>query len=295
MPAKYGDLGKKANDLFNKGYEQGKYKVEVSSKAEGFEFTTKGHQDAAGKISASHEMKHPCFLKTGSIIKTTFTPGKNALDIEAENSKLVKGLKLTAIGSFPIEGCPVPAFNKIKGAWSNDKLNVNFDSNLSSSVNVDAVFAAPVGNFGVKLGLNAKSLELANREIAFNMNKGSIDYTFRTALSMYKNSYKKLKNDQFSFLDKDYNVVFHNQVNANTAIAVSSTYNSKGMSLALASKVRGACGSSNQFKIANNGVFALSHITPLRNGAELTISGEFNATNLQAGGHKLGAGLKFNL
>lgn len=277
MPAKYGDLEKKANDLFNKGYEQGKYKVEVTSKSDGFEFTTKGHQDASGKISASHEMKHPCLLKTGSIMKTTFTPGKNALDIEAENSKLVKGLKLTAVGSFPIEGCPIPAFNKIKGAWSNDKLNVNFDSNLSSSVNIDAVFGAPVGNFGVKLGLNAKSLELANREIAFNMNKGSIDYTFRTALN------------------KDYNVVFHNQVNDNTAIAVSSTYNSKGMSLALASKVKGACGSSNQFKIANNGVFALSHITPLRNGAELTISGEFNATNLQAGGHKLGAGLKFNL
>jgi len=278
MPAKYGDLGKKANDLFSKGFEHGKYKVEVASKSDGFEFTTKGHQDTSGNISASHEMKHPCLLGTGSIIKTTFTPGKNAVDVECENSKLVKGLKLTGICAIPVDaGCPIPSFNKIKGAWSNDKLNVNFDSNLSSAVNVDAVFAAPVGNFGCKLGVNAKSMELANREVAFNMTKGSIDYTFRTALN------------------KDYNVVFHNQVNDSTAIAVSSTYNSKGMSLALASKVKGACGSSNQFKICNNGVFALSHITPLRNGAELTVSGEFNATNLQAGGHKLGAGLKFNL
>lgn len=278
MPAKYGDLGKKANDLFNKGFEHGKYKVEVSSKNEGCEFTTKGNQDvASGKISASHETKHPCLLGTGSTVKTTFDPSKKAIDVEVENGKLVKGLKLTGCGSFPIEGCPIPAFNKLKANWANDKLNVNFDTNLNSSLNVDAVFAAPVANLGVKFGVNPKTMALTNKEIAVNMAKGSIDYTFRTALN------------------NDYNAILHNQVNDKTSLAVSTTYNSKGMSLALASKMKGACGSSNQFKICNNGVFALSHITPLRNGSELTISGEFNATNLQSGGHKLGAGLKFNL
>lgn len=278
MPAKYDDLGKKANDLFSKGYEQGKYKLEVGSKADKFEATTKGHQDAAtGKITSSHEIKFgPCPV-TKNLMKFTMDPSKSKIDVEMENAQLVKNLKLTLCGAIPLGGCPCPEFGKVKAAWANDKVNFNLNSNLTSGVNVDAVFALNQMNLGTKLGLDAKSMGIRSREVAFNMQKGTIDYTFRSALN------------------GDFNTVVHNQVSKDLSMAISCTYNNSGTSLALAGKKAGACGSSNQYKICNNGVIALSHNTPLKNGSVLTVSGEFDATNLSGGGHKLGAGLKFTL
>merc|ERR1711881_37116 len=92
-PTKYGDLAKSANDLFDKNYEHGKYSLEVKSKANNFEFTSKGHQNNLdGSIKSSHETTMQ-LCKLGKL-KETFTPGSDKIDFDLENKSLVKDVKL---------------------------------------------------------------------------------------------------------------------------------------------------------------------------------------------------------
>jgi len=272
MPAKYGDLSKKADDLFKKGFEHEHYKVEVASKSDGCEFTTKGALKG-GAVAASHEMKLNKLCPLGGKLKATFAPGKDAAACEYEYSK---GAKLTACFSVPLNGCPVPKVNEVKVNWSNDKAHLNVASNLGDKLNVDATVDLKHLNFGAKLGIDAKSFGISSKELAFNVAKGNLNSTMKTSLN------------------NDFNAVFHNQVSDKFALATSCTYNSKGTSLAIAGKAAGCCGTTNAFKLANNGRFAVSHCTPFMSASKLTVSGEFDATNFAAGNHKIGAGLKFD-
>ena len=92
-PPKYADLSKAADDLFKKNYEHGKYALEVKSKANCFEFTTKGHQDnVSGALSASHETTM-ALCKIGKL-KETFTPGSSVMAMDLENKSLLKDVKM---------------------------------------------------------------------------------------------------------------------------------------------------------------------------------------------------------
>jgi hypothetical protein len=59
VPPAYGDLGKAAKDLMNKGYNYGSAKLELKTKtANGLAFTSGGSTNlASGKISGSLETK----------------------------------------------------------------------------------------------------------------------------------------------------------------------------------------------------------------------------------------------
>jgi len=277
MPAKYGDLGKAASDLFSKNYEHGKYSLEVKSKSDGFEFTTKGHQNnATGAISASHESK----INLGKLgtLKETFTPGKSAVAMDLENSKVLANAKINALFNVSLDGCPIPNFEKVKLNYNVAQANICLDSNLKSGLNFDAVLDIPKVpvNVGVKASLDLSSMALRSKELAIAKKCGSVDYVFKTSLN------------------SDAAVSLHNVINSDLAVATSITHNSNGTSVGIAAAQKGSCNSVNQFKIDNSGRFGISHITPLRIGAKLTLSGEFDAFNLNSGSHKLGAGLKFD-
>jgi hypothetical protein len=272
MPVKYGDLSKKADDLFSKGFEHAHYKVEFASKNDGFEFTTKGALKGDA-IASSLEVKHTCPV-SGMKVKKTLDPSKSKADVEFEYTKVAK---VTAVTSWPITGCPVPQLNKVKLAWSNDKANVNLDTNAKDSLNFDAVVAAcPSTNVGVKAGLGFDG-SIKSKELACNFTKGNINATVKTSIN------------------NDFNAVFHNQVDAGLQLATSVTYGSGSTSLAIAGKKAGGCGTSNAFMLRNNGQLALSHTTPFHSCSKLTVSALCDATNLASGSHKIGACLKFDL
>lgn len=275
MPAKFGDLSKKGDDLFNKGFELGKYKLEVENKTAEVELTTKGHVDNASKMASSHDLKFNC-PKFGSLkVSHTGAPG---FGVEIENSKLIKGGKITACLHQNTSGCALPDFKNLKVAWGNSQLNVNASTNLKA-LNLDAVVNYSGYNLGAKVGLN-KSGAVSDKQIAWNFNKGSIDYTIRTSF------------------ENDYAMMMHNSVAPGKAMAVNLVKNSTGVNFGVAGKIAGACGSHNQFKVNNAGLLTLSHVTPLAVSAcsaTLTMSAEMNVTQLQAGAHKMGAGVKFNL
>lgn len=281
MPTKYADLGKKADDLINKNYEQGKYKVEVVAKTNKVEHTTKGHQSTSdGKITVSHEAKMQ-LCKLGEL-KTTFTPGADALACELANShKALKGAKVTACFNMGMTGCPFTSssLNKLKVAYGNDRVNFNADTTLGNTVNFDAsINALPDQGivFGIKSGINYKDFGITSKEFKVNIVQGSLDYTMTTAL------------------DNNYKCLFHNQINDKLSLATMISMGASGNGIEIAGKSAGCCGSTNQFKLNNNGRLALSHITPTSIGATLTMSAEFDATNFASGAHKVGAGVKFN-
>lgn len=273
MPSKYGDLSKKGDDLFNKGFEHQHYKAEFASKGDGFELTTKGALKD-GAISSSHEIKMACPCVPGLTIKKTFTPGKDSVACEAEYKK--DAAKVTACFSTPMNGMPVPNVSAIKLNWSNAQAHLNVNSNCANKLDVDAVVDAKHLNIGAKLGLDVSKMNLTSQQFAFNWAKGSMNCTLKTSCN------------------NDFNAVCHNQVNDKFAVATSCTYGSAGTTLAIAGQSKGCCGTTNSFKLANNGRFAVSHATPFMASAKLTMSGEFDATNLAGGSHKLGAGLKFD-
>jgi hypothetical protein len=273
MPAKYGDLSKKGDDLFKKGFEHEHHKLEICSKSDGFEFTTKGALKG-GAISSSHEMKMNKLCPLGGKLKATFTPGNDSMACEYEYTKVAK---LTACFSVPMNGMPVPAPKELKANWSNEKAHLNVSSNLGDKVNIDATVDLKHCLFGAKLGLDAKSFGLNSKELALHHANGNMNCTVKSSLN------------------NDFNAVCHNQISPSFALATSCTYNSKGTSLAVAGQQKACCGTTNSFKLANNGRFAISHCTPYNNSSKLTISGEFDATNMAAGNHKIGAGLKFDL
>jgi hypothetical protein len=270
MPVKYSDLSKKGDDLFNKGFEHAHYKLEFASKSDGFEITTKGAlkgDSIASSFEAKQKMCH------GFSVKKTLDPSKAVCDVEVEYNNVAK---VTACTSWPITGCPIPALNKIKLAWSNDKVNLNMDTDAKSALNADAVFAHGSTNIGAKLGL-AFDGSVKSKELKANWACGKINATMKSSLN------------------NDFAAVFHNQVDANLQLATSICYSGAGTSLALAGKKAGACGTSNAFVLRNNGQLALSHTTPFHSCSKLTTSILMNATNLSSGDHKIGACLKFDL
>lgn len=278
MPTKYGDINKAAADLFNKNYEHGQYSLEVSSKVQGMEFKTKGAQKNGGKITSSHETTMSCD-KFGKI-KETFTPGKNALSMDWENSSLVKNTKFNVLFDLKLDGCPIPDFKNVKVNHTCDNVNLNLAYDLGKKVNVDFTANVPKVPFmlGSKFGLDFGSSQmLSNYMVNISKSAGQMSYSMETSFQ------------------NDIKCMIHNKLNDDLSLATAISHTANGTSLALAGAQKGKCGSSNQFKIDHNGTFAVSHITPTNFGAKLTVSGEFNAFDMGSGAHKVGAGLKFDL
>jgi len=277
-PPKYADLSKAADDLFKKNYEHGKYALEVKSKASNFEFTTKGHQDnVSGALSSSHETTIG-LCKIGKL-KETFKPGSSVMEMDLENKSLLKDVKMNFLFNLNLAGCPVPEPKKLKVNYTNDNLNLNLASNFGNALDLDLVAVVPKVpfNLGVKAAMDLGTMGLKSHEIAFHNKAGSLESAVKTTFN------------------NDMSCALYNQINSDLSLATSIAVNKSATQLAVAAAIKGSCGSSNQFKIGDNGKFAVSHISPLQCGAKLTVSGEFDAFNLAAGGHKLGAGLKFDL
>lgn len=271
-PAKFDDLGKAGNDLFSKGFDFGKVKFESKSKAEGVDFTLKGdHNNSTSAVAASLESNFNCH---GVSIKKTWHTS-NKCDLEFSKSGLAANLgKTTLTGAFSPDGGFVPG--KFKQAFSNDKANVNFASTLSAApkLNLDAVFNHNNINAGFSVGYDVGSGAVSSKALAFNLVNGSIDSTIK------------------SCLNNDVALTVFNKVDNNKSIGVQANYG-KAVDLAFAVKCTGCPGVTSQYKLNQKGHLGLSYACKL-DACDLTVSSHLDLLNLNAGGHKVGANLKFN-
>jgi len=184
MPVQYKDLGKATKDLFEKNYEHGKYSLEVKSKGSGHEFTSKGHQDhATGDLSSSHEHKFKA-CKLGDL-KCTFKPGSDKVSFDLENKSAVKDAKFNLLFNMGLGGCPVPNVESLKVNFSNPNINADLESNLGNRLKFAAVVDAAKlpFNIGFNGSFDLGKTALTSKEIAIHMNKGSLDYVFKTGLN----------------------------------------------------------------------------------------------------------------
>lgn len=268
-PQQFSDLGKETSDLFSKNFHAGNVKLEVSSKTvEGINLLIKGCQNSSGKLSSSVEAKMSS--KCGDFKKTWDTGDK----IDIEYVKTVSGVKLTGTSAFTTSGGISPG--NLKANWTNDQLNVNLKSSLSAApmVNFDAVFAKDKFSVGAALGFCVQSSALKSKQVALNYKQGSLTSTVKSAL------------------DGDVTVLCSNS-HAKGIFGVQASYG-KSTNFALAGTCK--CGGlTRHFKLDHAGILDLSATTSLDGGMDLTLSSQLNLTNMQSGGHKLGAQLKFNL
>jgi len=272
-PAKFDDLGKAGNDLFSKGFDFGKVKFEMKSKAEGVEMVVKGdHDNATSAVKASLESNFKC---QGVAVKKTWHTA-NVCDLELSKSGLAANLgKTTLTGSFSPDGGFVPG--KFKQAFSNDACNVNFASTLAAApkLSLDAVFNHKNYNVGFSTGFDVSKSAISSKALALNLVQGSIDATLKSSLN------------------NDCNLTVFNKVDDKKCIGVQASYG-KAVDLAFAVKCTGCEGVTSQYKINQKGHLGASYATKLA-ACDLTASAHVDLLNLNGGGHKLGANLKFNL
>lgn len=176
-PPSYSDIGKNARDVFNKGYNFGVWKLDVTTTTNtGVVFSTSGHSNQeTGKVFGSLETKYkvPEYGLTFSEKWNT----DNTLSTDVTHAdKLLKGLKLTFEGTFaPHTG---NKNGKVKASYGHDLVQVNSDVNLDLAgpvVNASGVvgyegwlagYQTAFDTQKVKLVTNNFALGYTNKELA---------------------------------------------------------------------------------------------------------------------------------
>ena len=128
-PPQYGDLGKTAKDLFNKGYNYGTVKLDVKTKTEnGIDFSLTGeHNNDVQKSLGTLEAKYKDATRGLTFVEKWNTDNILKSELTAEDN-VVKGLKLTLDSSYS------PASGKksavLKTAYKHEKFLMNTDIDL---------------------------------------------------------------------------------------------------------------------------------------------------------------------
>jgi len=276
VPPSYADLGKAARDLFNKGYNYGTYKLDVTQKsASGFKVKVSGKNSHAdnkvdGGLEATTELKEHGlkFVLKGSSGNTVGT------DITLEN-QLAKGLKLELNTTFePHTGKKT---GKVKSAYKKEGLNANCDVDLAGPVIHGAGVLGYKGClFGYQMAFDAAKSALTKNNLSF----GYLGPDFTANLAVDGGN--------------QFNGSYHHKVSccleAGAIISWNATSNAGVLSLGTSyqldkdGKIRA--------KISNNMQIGLSYERKLRPGVTLTLSSLLEGKSFNAGGHKIGLGLE---
>jgi len=275
-PPKFDDLGKAASDLFKKGYEHGNVKLEVKSKAQNVDFTTKGTHNLAKKSLGGELESNWKGIIEGIDLKTTH---KDSGVTDWEVTKMIPNAgKCVLTGSLNNSGQGF-ALGKLKQNYSQKNMNINLNSTLTNKpmVNLDAVVNFNNINAGFAVGYDVGSKELRSSSMGASFSQNNLDITLKSQC---------LKNE--------YNLLILNKAANNRTLAANINY-AGNISMALAAKCTGLKHGSSQHKIDNNGILTNSFTTKFDGGCEATFSANVDCKNLQGAGHSLGAIFKFNL
>jgi len=167
--------------------------------------------------------------------------------------------------------------------FANDKLNANLKStvNKAPELNLDAAFAT---SCGMVAGVNA-SFDVASG------NLGDVGYGF----------HKKFGNAQVSFKADDViTAPLNGELSVYQALPGNKDFCCVGIqantgSGALSVAAATTCSSSNtmRYKLEHTGMLHVAKVQQLSNAVALNLSAAVNLKDMSAGGHKFGAGLKW--
>lgn len=279
VPPTYGDLGKAARDLFNKGYNYGFYKIESKTKASnGVSFTANGSSNHdSGRFNGSLETKYKWADYGLTFTEKWNTDNTLGTEINIED-QIVKGLKLAFDTQFaPQSG---KKSGKIKTSYKQEYVNLNCD--------VDFDFAGPTIHGAAVAGYNGW---LAGYQMSFDTSKSKLsrsnfavgyaagDFTLHTSVNdgteFYGSVYQKVKPD------------------LETGVQLNWTAGSNATKFGLAAKYTLDSDTSVRAKVNNASQIGLSYQQKVRNGVTFTLSSLIEGKNFNQGGHKVGLGFDF--
>jgi voltage-dependent anion channel protein 2 len=279
-PPQYGDLGKAAKDLFNKGYNYGTVKLDVKTTTQnGINFNLTGeHNTDIQKSLGTLEAKYGCKTHGMTFVEKWNTDNILKSELTFEDN-LVKGLKLALDTSY------APASGKksgvLKTAYKHEKflLNTDIDLDLSSPVLHNSLTIGHQGwLFGLQTSFDTAKSQLTRNNFAVGYQAN--DFTLHTNV-----------ND-----GTEVGGSIYQRVNADLNMGVSMSWSSvnNATRFALASKYTLDKHAQVQAKVNNLSQVGLSYSQDLRDGVKLVLSTLIDGKNINGGGHKLGLGLELN-
>jgi len=277
VPPSYGDLGKAAKDLLNKGYNYGSAKLELKTKtANGVGVTAGGSSNlASGKINGSLETKWACKDSGLNVTKKWNTDNVVSSELSVED-KLLAGLKLTLDSTYAVSSGSKSGV--VKAAFKKDHINIGLDANLAKAplINGSAVVGYQGALLGYQMAFDVGSSKLTKSNIALGYSTGNL--TVHTCVNNGSEIAGSLHQKHSDNLETALNVSYAS--GASPAFALAAKLNvDKDLSL--------------QAKVNTASQLGVAYSQVVKPGVKLTLSSMTDIKNFTAGGHQLGIGLDF--
>uniref|UniRef100_A0A8C7QM66 Non-selective voltage-gated ion channel VDAC2 n=1 Tax=Oncorhynchus mykiss TaxID=8022 RepID=A0A8C7QM66_ONCMY len=288
VPPSYGDLGKSAKDIFNKGYGFGLVKLDVKTKSDsGVEFKTAGSSNTdTSKVAGSLETKYK-----RSEYGLTFT--------EKWNTDNTLGTEITVEDQVRIQQ-NIYFWNTIDcGLWLTKTV---FLSNSKKSGKVKTAYKREFVNLGCDVDFDFAGPTIHGAAVVgYEGWLAGYQMTFDTAKS-------KMTQNNFAVGYKTGDFQLHTNVNdgaqfggsiyqkvspvLETAVNLAWTAGSNSTNFGIAAKYQLDKSASISAKVNNNSLVGVGYTQTLRPGVKLTLSALVDGKGINTGGHKLGLGLE---
>lgn len=275
-PPPYSDLGKKAKDVFNKGYHFGLIKLDVKTKTNsGVEFNVGGTSNQeSGKVFGSLETKYK--IKEYGATFTEKWNTDNTLGTEfSVQDQGVQGLKVSASLDFaPQTGQKT---GSVKTAFTNKQVAVNADGNFTPNgplVTASAVVGYQGWLAGYQAGYDINNSKLTKSNIGLGFTTG--DFALHTNVDD----------------GQDFGGYIYQKVNPKLEAGITLNWSSgsSNTKFGIGGKYDLDQNGVVRFKVNNASQIGLSYQQRLREGVTLTLSSLIDGKNFDQGGHKIGVG-----
>jgi len=277
-PPPYSDLGKKAKDVFNKGYHFGLIKLDVKTKsASGVEFSTGGSSNQeSGKVSGSLETKYK--VKDYGLTFTEKWTTDNTLSTEfAVQDQFVPGLKLSSCLNFaPQTGQKT---GNIKTSFVNSQVAVNADADFTPDgpkTTASAVVGYQGWLAGYQAGYDVNNKKLTKSNFALGFTSG--DFTLHSNVDD----------------GQEFGGSIHQKINPKleTGVSLNWSSGSSNTKFGISAKYDLDLDASLRFKVNNQSQIGMGYQQRVREGVTLTLSTLIDGKNFNQGGHKVGLALE---
>ncbi|CAH0564091.1 unnamed protein product [Brassicogethes aeneus] len=276
-PPCYSDLGKKAADVFSKGYHFGLLKLDCKTKtAGGVELSTGGNSNQdSGKVFGALETKYK--VKDPNVTFTErWTTDNNLFTEVCVADYFVTGLKTSGNVTFsPPTG---ETKGTVKTAFCQEKVAINADFNISKDkpiINAAAVVGHQGWLAGYQAAFDVNDIKLTKNNFALGFQTS--DFVLNTSVmdgQVFRGSfYQKLSPK----LETAVQIAWKSD-NQETQFGLGTTY-----VLDQDASVRA--------KVDNKSLVGLGYQQRLRDGVTLTLSLLIDGQNFNSGGHKIGLAL----
>ncbi|KAM9425840.1 sphingomyelin synthase-related protein 1-like [Pholidichthys leucotaenia] len=278
VPPAYADLGKSANDIFNKGYGFGMIKLDVKTKSSnGVEFKTSGISNTdTSKVTGILETNYK-WAEYGLTLTEKWTTENTLGTGICVEDKITKGLKLTFDTTFsPNTG---KKSGKLKAAYKREHVNVGLDVDLDfagPTINGTAVAGYEGWLGGYQMIIDSAKSRVTQTNFAVGYKTG--DFQLHASVNN----------------GTDFGGSIYQKVNDNleTAVNLAWAAGSNGTRFGIAAKYLLDPSASISAKVNNASLVGIGYSQTLRPGMKLTLSALVDGKNINAGGHKLGLGLE---